>query len=44
MLNGFVQKCSNCGKEFTVYNCKDYIYKNKGKYYCCYTCYREGGN
>lgn len=44
MLNGFIKKCEYCGKEFPVYYCKDYVYKKYGKYYCCYTCYREGGN
>lgn len=39
-LNAGRNICPVCGKEFFVSVPKEYIYKNKSKYYCSYTCWR----
>ena len=33
--------CNNCGKEFSVRNIGDYVYKNTKNIFCSYSCSRE---
>lgn len=37
-----IKKCAFCGKKFDTVGMPDYIYRREHKWYCSWTCYRNG--